>query len=107
MATIQEVIDIARVNLNDDAKTRWPDVKLLVFANDGIQRVIELRPDVFLGQFSSLPSGNLALGATCPLPDRYHRALADYILARANMNGSEEGAIEKSAAYAQLFGSEI
>lgn len=106
MTTMQNILDLARESLNDAAKVRWTDPRLLAFANDAIQRLVTSRPDLFLGGFAALPSADLAVGATFPIADRHKRAVADYILARAMMNETEVGAADKAMAYIQLFGQE-
>ena len=107
MSTLQNVLDLARESLNDADKTSWPDSKLLAYANDAIQRLVVMRPEIFLGQYTNLPSASLLTSDILPFSDRHKRAVADYILARAFMGETEAGSTEKSAAYLQLFGAEI
>lgn len=47
MATFQDLIDLARVPLNDADKERYPDAKLLGYAKDGLREAAVLRPDLF------------------------------------------------------------
>jgi hypothetical protein len=45
--TIQEVIDTARVTLNDAQKIRYPDAECLSYARDGLREACLARPDLF------------------------------------------------------------
>jgi hypothetical protein len=103
MATMQSVIDKARLDLNDDDKVRHPDVTLLVFGNDFIQEAGKTRPDLFFP--NPPPDSSLALGATFPLSDRYTRACADYIIARSKLRGTEESKMVEASGYLQMAAS--
>jgi hypothetical protein len=105
MATMQSVIDLARLDLNDDDKVRHPDTALLVFANNFIQESINQRPDWFFAIANNLPSPTLALGAQFPVAETHMRACADYVIARANLRGTEESRMDAAAAYMQLAAS--
>lgn len=90
--TMQQVLDLARESLNDDDKVRYTDVSLLKFANDGLDEIYMLRPDVFIGSFSAaaLTDGNQrVVGDPLPVDGRLRRALADYIIARAELKDDE------------------
>jgi hypothetical protein len=100
---IQAVIDLARKDLNDDAKVRHADTDLLLFANNFIQEATKLRPDWFFP--NDPPAANLALNANLPFSERYARSMADYIIARANLRGTEESRMDMAAAYMQLSAS--
>lgn len=100
MATMQSVIDMARLDLNDDDKVRHTDAALLVFANNYLQEAAKSRPDWFFP--NDPPASSLALGATFPISDKFIRPCADYIIARANMRGTEESRMDVAAAYMQL-----
>lgn len=100
---IQAVIDLARVDLNDDDKVRHPDLTLLKFANNFIQEATKMRPDWFFP--ADPPEADLALNATLPIPSRYARGMADYIIARANLRGTEDSKVVSASAYMQLSSS--
>src|SRR5213075_3374494 len=67
----QQVLDAARKTLNDDSKTRYPDADLLLYLNDGVKAMVELRSDLFtvvgdipcaLGAIDqTIPAGGVAL----------------------------------------------
>lgn len=92
--TYQQVADRARsAALNDAAKRRYSDPDLIGLAADGILVLRRDRPDLFIGQFSSLP-GTTAPASTdnIPLPDEYFPALVDYVIARAHGRDAEDAA---------------
>jgi hypothetical protein len=104
--TYQSVIDLARIPLNDADKVRVSDVTLLAFANHGILALTKRRPDLFVGQYSSLPTGENALTDAFPLPAAYVQTLADYCTFRAETIDDEKMNSGRSLAFAQLFGAE-
>lgn len=100
--TMQNIVDRARVPLNDSAKTRHSDPRLLQFANDAIYTLRNKRPDLFIGQFSALPS-ELAIGANFPLSEEYAPPVQDYVTARAEANGAEADAEGRAVLFFKLF----
>jgi hypothetical protein len=102
----QYLVDLARVPLNDADKARYPDETLLLFANQAILQVLKRRPDLFIGQFASPPTGQAALTDTFPLPPEYAQTVADYVTGRADMTDDEHASSGRAIAYAQLFGAE-
>lgn len=88
MATFQSVIDDARVFLKDADKVRYTDANLLTYANDVVRECKRIRPDFFLGSYSSVLS-TFILGDTVPIPIEYHQFLKDFIIGRAEMVDDE------------------
>lgn len=87
--TVQQVIDRARVPLNDAAKTRYADSELTVYANDAYYMLRRYRPDFFLGQWKSLPD-TLTTSDEFPSIDlMYMPSIADYVTARAEFKDDE------------------
>jgi hypothetical protein len=88
--TLQNVCDTARKSLNDADKVRYPDADLLVYANDGLNEIYSLRPDLFIGQYTTFTGeGGLVLGSTLPIEAKHARELADYLIFRAEFQDSE------------------
>lgn len=96
--------DLARIDLNDPAgkidpntlkpiPPRSTDAELLKFANDGIDRALELRPDLKYGRYGA-PLSDLALSDPFPLPIEYRPAIAAYIVSR-NQRGDDAFVIEQ------------
>jgi hypothetical protein len=100
MTTIQTVINLARVDLSDGDKVRYPDTTLLSFINNYIQESVSNRPDLFFDV--AIPSSTLTLSDTFPMSDRYIRGAADYVIGRANMIGTEDSRLDVGAAYMGL-----
>lgn len=104
--TYQSIVDLARIPLNDSDKARYSDAMLLTFANHGMLQVLKQRPDLFIGQFSSLPDGENEPSAAFPLPVEYVQTVADYVTARAEMTDDEHVNSGRAAVFAKLFGAE-
>lgn len=102
MSTMQDVIDLARIDLNDSGKVRWPDFDLLKHANAAVRQSFEMRPDLRLGSFAT-PFADLALAGEFPLPGEYFRAVADYIVARANAVDNEVAETSRSSVFMGSF----
>lgn len=87
--TVQQVIDRARIPLNDAAKTRYADSEMAIYANDAYYLLRRYRSDLFLGQWTTLPA-SLALTDTFPSVNiMYLPSIADYVTARAEFKDDE------------------
>lgn len=102
MATMQDVVDLARIDLNDADKVRWADTDLLRHANAALALARGLRPDLHLGGFAT-PAADRALGDVFPLPLLYQRAAADYIIGRASAVDNDLGDDARAPAYLAQF----
>jgi hypothetical protein len=90
--TLQEVIDIARVPLHDNAKTRYPDTELLRHCNAAMLYLYDKRPDILIGSYSDqtiIPNGSRILGDTFPFEEKYVQPIADVISALAQTKDEE------------------
>ena len=101
--TVQEIINKARVPLNDDSKLRWPDAELLNYYNDALKVLRVRRPDLFFGTYST-PVDDQSVGDAVPIEGQYHPALCDYVTARAMFKDSEEAAQGAATSFYTLFG---
>ncbi len=104
--TYQTIIDLARKPLNDTDKVRYSDAELLLFANQGILALSKRRPDLFIGQFANLPTGESELTDYFQIDPAYAQQLADWIVGRAEMADDEHANSGKAMAMVNLFGSE-
>ena len=87
--TVQQVIDRARIPLNDAAKSRYSDTELVGYANDAYYMLRRYRPDFFLGKWTTLPA-SLAVNEAFPGIDMmYLPSVADYVTARAEFKDDE------------------
>jgi hypothetical protein len=106
MRTFQQVIDRARIPLNDADKTRYPDADLLAYANDAILLLRQKRPDLFFGSWT-LPVSEYLVGATLPVDDTFFPAICDYVTGRAEFRDDEDAMQQRAAAFLQLFGGNL
>lgn len=102
MATINALIDLARIPLNDSMKLRYPDDILLAFANAGIYRAVEIRPDLRFGLYGT-PMTDVDLSDAFPFPGHFLQTLADYVTGRAMSSSDVASASAAAPAYAKLF----
>lgn len=102
MATLQTIVDDARVLLNDADKLRYSDALLLKNANEAIAYAKRLRPDLFLGTFKTTLS-SYALTDVSPMPPEYEFALKDYVVARCNAIDDEYSIDGRAGAFNQNF----
>lgn len=100
--TMRQVVDRARIPLNDASKTRYSDDDLLGYANAAVKELQRERPDLFFGQFSALP-GDKLIGENLPIDDRYMQPIADYVAARAELVDDEAAMQTKAGSFFALF----
>lgn len=93
--TVQSVMDLARLDLNDSAKTRNPDSSLIQFANDGIAKTLAIRPDLNYGNYNGTYA-DLTTASAFPLPLEYRPAIANYIVLRCE-TADDPFAVEQRA----------
>lgn len=105
--TYQTIVDLGRIPLNDTDKARYSDQQLLMFANHGMLAVAKHRPDLFIGQFGSLPNGEALLTDAFQLDPSYAQVLADYVTARAEMTDDEHANSGRAVLFTNMFTSEI
>jgi hypothetical protein len=102
MATLLDVLSRARIALNDEIKVRYPDQRLLNFANAGIYRAIELRPDLNFGAYL-MPQAELTLTSPFPFPASYLQTVSDYVVGRAQETHDVFGEKDSSVNFFQQF----
>lgn len=103
--TVQQVLDLARLPLNDALKVRYNDTVLLSYYNVGVLHLYEIRPDLQIGNFGSVyvPVVAAALSSAFPLSDRFALPLADYIGGRAEMRDEDAATGGRGQALMKLF----
>jgi hypothetical protein len=95
MATMQSILDLARLDLNDADKTRNTDANMLAFANDGLAKTVMIRPDLNFGNYTTT-FADLTTASTFPLPLAYRPAIANYIVLRCE-TADDAFAVEERA----------
>lgn len=88
MATFNQIIDSARVDLQDADKVRYTDAQLLEYANDGVLEAFRIRPDFRLGSYTSAYQTYIGTNEV-PIPATYQMLLKSYIVARAEFRDDE------------------
>lgn len=106
MATFQNIIDNARVDLQDVAGTRYTDAQLIGYANDGIQEMYRYRPDFRLGSYTAAVTTYVAAD-TLPIPDQYRMLLTNYLVFRAEVRDDEYSVDGRAAAFLVRFEKEL
>lgn len=99
--TMQDVIDRARVPLNDSAKARFSDAVLLGYANDALFILRTRRPDLYFGTYTTLSP--LVVGDDLPINNHYLPHVADYVTARASTLDAEFTEDSRATLFFQLF----
>lgn len=107
MATFQQIINDARVVLNDqieDANTipRYTEPQLLSYARAALVEARRLRPDLFLSNLTGAFPQFTATD-TIPIPEEYAVALADYVIHRAEMRDDEFAVDGRAVVLLQKF----
>lgn len=100
--TNQQLVNEARTYLNDSLEQRFTDESLLAFLNNGILRLRHHRPDLFVGQFASLPSQK-TLTDTISFPEEIYPAMVDYVVARAEFGNDESVLRQRAPEFYRLF----
>lgn len=93
--TMQDIIDMARLDINDADKVRYEDVDLLKYANDAVAKTLVMRPDLNWGNYNTQYQ-SLALTADFPLNPEYRRPIEAYVVAMAE-TGDDEFVVEQRA----------
>jgi len=102
--TMQQLVDRARIPLNDADKDRYTDADLLGYAVDGLLIAVYKRPDLLIGNWTASSTYTaLVLGDSFPLPDRYMPVLADYVTARAELVDDEHVDSQRATTLMSLF----
>lgn len=102
MATFQQIIDSARVALQDDAKVRYSDANLLEYAIDGVLEARKLRPDFFIGGYTTVAT-TYALSDAVPLPAIYAAFIKDFVVFKAEIRDDEYAVDGRAAAMLARF----
>lgn len=106
MATLQNVIDSARVVLQDADKIRYTDAQLLEYANDGIVLGFKYRPDFRLGNYT-VALGTYGASDQVPFPLQYQQLLKHYVVARSELRDDEYSQDGRAAVLLGLFEKEM
>jgi len=79
---------------------------MVEYANDALRELKIMRPDWFLGSYSSAPVTYVA-GNTLPIPDQYSVFVKDYLVFRANTRDEEQTSEARASAFLSRFRSGV
>lgn len=102
MATFQQIIDSARVDLLDADKVRYTDSELLEYANDGVKEAYRIRPDFRLGSYTA-SFVTYQANDQVPIPELYQMLLKHYVVFRAESRDDEYAADGRAALFMARF----
>jgi len=107
MATFQQIIDDARVILNDEISSestvpRYTVAQLLSYARQALVGARQVRPDLFLSNLVGVFPA-FAGTDTIPLPEQYLVTLSDYIAHRAELRDDEFAVDGRASALLQKY----
>lgn len=94
--TLQDVMDMARLDLNDDdavdADRRYPDTELIKHCNTALLLILEKRPEALLGSYSDaskVPNGERIASDPFPFDARYLKPTSDVVVSFAQTKDEE------------------
>jgi len=93
MATFQNVMDDARIILNDEVSElnpipRYTEAQLLSYARSALIEARRVRPDLFLSNLTT-SFASYTVSTTIPISDDYLLAMVDYVVHRAELRDDE------------------
>jgi hypothetical protein len=106
MATFQNIIDDARVDLQDSVGTRYTTAQLIGYANDGVREMFRIRPDFRLGSYGVVVP-TYVVGDTLPIPDNYRMLLTNYLIFRAEVRDDEYAVNGRATLFLARFEKEL
>lgn len=104
--TVSDALAEARIVLQDQVVPyRYPDDDLLRYLNNSFAEMRRVRPDLFVGRFSTpLPSyTSTELADTYPLEDMYFPASVSYMVSMAEMRNDQSAVDGRAASFLGLF----
>jgi hypothetical protein len=106
MATFQNIIDDARVDLQDSSGTRYTTAQLLGYANDGVREMFRMRPDFRLGSYGVAVPTYIA-SDNLPIPDNYRMLITNYLVFRSEVRDDEYAVNGRAASFLARFEKEL
>lgn len=85
---MQDIVDVARLDISDSSKDRYSDDEMLKYANDAIAQALVMRSDLNWGNYNT-QFQSLALTDDFPLNPEYRRAIEAYVVAMAETADDE------------------
>lgn len=107
--TVADMISQVRTLLQDTVvEYRYPTADIVEAINQGTLEMRRVRPDLFLGRFSALPTySSLNTGDTLLIDDQYKMALLYYVVSIIQFRDEEETTDSRAAAFMNKFSSQL
>lgn len=86
--TVGEVLTSAYGTLNDTDRARYTEPEALGFVVDALNMAKNVRPDLFLGKFST-SFGTLTTTSALAIDEQFFRPIVDYVIARCETKDAE------------------
>ena len=112
---MQDVLDYARLSVNDTNSSRYTDAVGIKYANYGCARALEIRPDLRMGTNSSISGGGFGYGAwvdltatsSFPLPREIREKISSFVVFGWQSSDDEFVNDQTAATSYQLFLKEL
>lgn len=102
MATFQNLLDQARLTLQDADKTRYPDTDLMVYANEAMRVFRKVRSDLYFLSLTT-PITDYLVGDNFPFAAEYEYPVKRYVIAAAQFRDDEYSVNGKADSFYKKF----
>jgi hypothetical protein len=106
MATFQNLLDQARLTLQDADKTRYPDSDLMTYANEAMRIFRKVRADLFFLTLNT-PLSDFATTDTFPFAAEFEYPVKRYVIAASQFRDDEYAVNGKAEAFYKKFESDL
>jgi hypothetical protein len=109
LSTVADYLLSARTLLQDKVTPyRYSDDELVDALNIGVKEARRLRPDLFISNFSPLPSySSSSTGDVVAFDDQYSSALLYYVVGHAQLRDEEDTTDSRALALLSAFKSQL
>jgi len=110
LTTVADFIESSRRLLQDEMSGayRYSDASLVEALNFAILEARRLRPDLFIGKFSSLPAYSAqSLGTAVDISPQYRSALLYYVCGHIQMSDAEDATDQRATVFLNKFAAQM
>lgn len=109
LTTVDDYVAEARRLLQDEVSPyRYSDTSLVEALNVGLLEARRLRPDLFLGRATAVPThGYVLVGTTVNLDQQYRPALVYYMAGRVSARDDETSQESRASAFLGKFTAQL
>lgn len=105
--TVADAAAEARTIINDTDGVRYLDADIYRIINDGVVEARSLRPDLFIGAYSSPLTEVSAMADPIPLPDQLFTSLCYYLAGRLELRDDEFAVDGRAMTLIPVFGKKL